>query len=564
MNLTVADLVQRFDTGEIRLPLMQRDYVWRPKKVTALLDSLYRSWPIGSFYVWRTQDDHPTKVRVGMSPQRRLDGFSGFLLDGQQRLTSLSLAIQGEAEAELPQRAFFDLENQVFYLGTMKRTITKRIAAADPLIVPLSDIVLASSDGETDHNAIERIIQSLREQGRLGKGTQKEVEYRTRLHRLATILRRAALCEEFTDDQEEHAFELFSRLNKGGTSLSTGDVTAARLASAATKKIVEPMRAVVAERELRALGINFVFLVRTLVTVHRGNCSFSKLPRNWADDTGEVESSWRRTEQALRATIQFVKNDVGWTTRRWLPSTMALIPVVYLLANSSTATLRGKDAELIKRYLLISGLRSLFRGSTETTVNFYVNAIRNAGNRADRTRLARALVERIPRNRLYRIRAEDVRSTSGLYSSLMQIYLAYLYSKDAKSWPSGRSLREVLHDGLTNDPLAVHHIVPKKFMQDRDFPLDRLNTVGNYAILSQDDNAALADRDPFDVWRSLKTNQKEWASAQLCFTAREDLLKAYEEFIDFRADKLADQLNEFVGLGERRTPPRTMSAAAGD
>lgn len=34
MDLEIAQLVDRFDTGEIRLPLMQRDYVWRAKKVT--------------------------------------------------------------------------------------------------------------------------------------------------------------------------------------------------------------------------------------------------------------------------------------------------------------------------------------------------------------------------------------------------------------------------------------------------------------------------------------------------------------------------------------------------
>jgi len=55
MNLSVSDLVARFDSGEIRLPLMQRDYIWKPKKVTALLDSLYKGWPIGSFYVWRAK-----------------------------------------------------------------------------------------------------------------------------------------------------------------------------------------------------------------------------------------------------------------------------------------------------------------------------------------------------------------------------------------------------------------------------------------------------------------------------------------------------------------------------
>ncbi len=177
--------------------------------------------------------------------------------------------------------------------------------------IPLSDL----------HKRIENLIQALSEQSKIANRAQ-EIEYRERLHKLATMLGREVLCEEFTDDHEEDAFELFSRLNKGGTSLSAGDVEAARLASAATKKIVEPMRAVVAEREMRALGINFVFLLRMLVTVHRGNCSFSKLPRNWADDTGEIEESWRRTEQALRSTVQFVRIWNGlatcWVRRCWV------------------------------------------------------------------------------------------------------------------------------------------------------------------------------------------------------------------------------------------------------
>lgn len=516
--------------------------------MTALLDSLYRGWPIGSFYVWcALEEEHPGKIRVGMPPKRRLDGFAGFLLDGQQRLTSLSLAIQGESEAELHQRAFFDLENELFYLGEMKRTISKRIEAADPLIVPLSVIVAPIRGSDSEIQAIEQIMQTLREQGKLANAGAKDVEYRKRLQRVAGMLSRDALCEEFTDEHEEHAFELFSRLNKGGTSLSTGDVAAARLATAATKKIVAPMRAVVAEREMRALGINFVFLLRTLVTVHRGNCSFFKLPRNWAADTGEIEASWRRTERALRETVKFVRTEMGWTTRRWLPSTMALIPVVYFFAKHGPGKLRASDASLVKRYLLIAGLRSLFRGSGETVVNTYVNAIRKAGD--NRTGLAKALFDRIPKNRLYKIKRDDVRTTSGMYSSVMQIYLAYLCGNGACSWPSGRLLKDVLHENLNNDPLSVHHIFPRKLMQDRDdLPVERLNSVANYAILSQADNAELSDRDPFDVWRSLKGNQREWAAVQMCFTAREDLLKACEEFVDFRAEKLADQLNSFLVL----------------
>jgi hypothetical protein len=529
---------------------MQRDYVWKPNKVVRLLDSLYRGWPIGSFYVWQTQDGRPTRARVGSPPSRRLDGFYGFLLDGQQRLTSLSLAIQGESAAELSQRGFFDVENERFCLGTMNQTIKKRILKGDPLIVPLSEIIATSADGDADvFKSIEHIVQALKEQRKLGRN---EIKYRENLHKVAKMLHRTALFEVFCNDDEENAFELFSRLNKGGTSLSVGDVEAARLASAATKGIVEPMRSVAAEREMRSLGINFVFLLRTLVTVHRGNSQFSKHPRRWADDTGEIEASWRRTERALRAAVEFVKEDVGWTTRRWLPSTMALIPIVYALAQARSSTLSRAVKTTLRRYLLVTGVRSLFRGSPETQVNAFVNAVRTASG--DITALALALFGRIPKNRLFPIRADDVRNTSGLYSPLMQTYLAYLYAEEARSWPSGRPLKDVLHDGLGADPLAVHHIFPKRFMQDRDFPPDRLNTVANYAILAQADNSELGDRDPFDVWRSLKSSQREYASLQLCFVASDNYLRpeAYDEFRAFRAEKIAERLNKFIGLGKHR------------
>jgi hypothetical protein len=79
--------------------------------------------------------------------------------------------------------------------------------------------------------------------------------------------------------------------------------------------------------------------------------------------------------------------------------------------------------------------------------------------------------------------------------------------------------------------------------------------MANYAILSQPDNAELGDRDPFDVWIGMKSNQRECAGKQLCFIASENLLcrEAYDEFVEFRAAKVAEQLNAFIGLGAARS-----------
>jgi hypothetical protein len=68
-----------------------------------------------------------------------------------------------------------------------------------------------------------------------------------------------ALCEEFKDEHEENAIELFARLNKGGTSLSAGDVEAARLSQEATSHIVGPMRDFVSGAGTPKAWIEFCF-----------------------------------------------------------------------------------------------------------------------------------------------------------------------------------------------------------------------------------------------------------------------------------------------------------------
>jgi len=550
VDVTIIDMVQRFDTGEIRLPLMQRDYVWKPKKVVKLLDSLYRGWPIGSFYVWHTSHDRGTKVRVGASTMavRSLDNFYGFLLDGQQRLTSLSLAIRPSSDDNLATRAFFDLEREEIFLGTMKRSIEKRVAGDDPLLVPLCDLIAFGQDNLALEKNVQRVVERLSERKRLGRGDGKEAAYRVRLNRVARMLGVRALCEEFKNEHEADAIELFARLNKGGTSLSAGDVEAAKLSQEATRHVVGPMRDFVQSAEMRALGVNFVFALRALITVHTGKSSFSRLPKNWAGNAGDIRESWKSTEKGLSRAVSFVRDDMGWASSRWLPSLNALIPLAYLLKDES-GSLTAAEKRDIKRYLLISGLRGLFRGSVETTINSFVNPLREADGRT-RNRCA-LLVGKIPKNRQYKIKPEDIRSAVRMYSPLMQVYLSYLIEKGAQSWPGGREIGNVALGDEAGDPLAVHHIFPKKFMAKFDVPSDALNTAANYAILAQADNAELGDREPASVHKDLSPAMREAASEQLFFRASDGLLnyKAYDEFIGFRSKGMADRLNEFLDLG---------------
>ena len=95
IDTTVKDLVGMIARGELRLPEMQRRYVWRSTRVRDLLDSLYRGYPSGSILVWETEVERPVH---DMAVPQEESPFMGhkLLLDGQQRLTSLSAVIRGE------------------------------------------------------------------------------------------------------------------------------------------------------------------------------------------------------------------------------------------------------------------------------------------------------------------------------------------------------------------------------------------------------------------------------------------------------------------------------------
>ena len=86
---SVNQLVSMIEKGQIRLPEMQRKFVWKSTKVRDLLDALYRGYPSGTILMWE-----PEESVALTSFSIKTDDKSAFkpmlLLDGQQRLTSLS------------------------------------------------------------------------------------------------------------------------------------------------------------------------------------------------------------------------------------------------------------------------------------------------------------------------------------------------------------------------------------------------------------------------------------------------------------------------------------------
>ncbi len=111
---SVEELVGMIERGELRLPEMQRRYVWRSTRVRDLLDSLYRGYPSGAILVWETDEPVPMQ-EFAVEQQRNPYQSTRLLLDGQQRLTSLSAVIRGEPVTvrgrKRPMELLFNLDH---------------------------------------------------------------------------------------------------------------------------------------------------------------------------------------------------------------------------------------------------------------------------------------------------------------------------------------------------------------------------------------------------------------------------------------------------------------------
>lgn len=96
----------------VLIPDLQRPYVWSPNQVVLLVDSLIRGWPFGTLLMWKVGKDalqsiphRPFWQTIDRTTQddgtaiARKDPPASYqmVLDGQQRLQSLLLALGGDA-----------------------------------------------------------------------------------------------------------------------------------------------------------------------------------------------------------------------------------------------------------------------------------------------------------------------------------------------------------------------------------------------------------------------------------------------------------------------------------
>ena len=94
----VQDWLVMVNDGIIVLPTYQRSYVWKRKRIADYLKALFDNRPTGTFLLLKSKGEEKFKSRTLKGITADPSNAEEYLLDGQQRLTSLWHVIKGESD----------------------------------------------------------------------------------------------------------------------------------------------------------------------------------------------------------------------------------------------------------------------------------------------------------------------------------------------------------------------------------------------------------------------------------------------------------------------------------
>ena len=92
-----SGLLNDIKRGQIKIPQFQRNFVWTIQKSAALIDSVLKGYPVGTFIFWQTKERlrHVRDIGSEILPPSKEGETVSYVLDGQQRITSLYATLKG-------------------------------------------------------------------------------------------------------------------------------------------------------------------------------------------------------------------------------------------------------------------------------------------------------------------------------------------------------------------------------------------------------------------------------------------------------------------------------------
>lgn len=396
--MSIKDVIEEINSRKIYLPAIQRKYVWGDNQIARLMDSIMLGYPIGTFLFWKVKksiinnkeysmyefikDYHDRDMYKNPSapqpfPIGSPDETIRSVLDGQQRLTSLYIALQGSMSRKLPNKRWknddaFPKKELYFDLHSEKtddddisyefKFLTQEEASkqSDERLWYLVKDILKYS---TEDLATEVILPN-------GWATDKLASKNISLLHTRLVVDQIINYFEVEKDSIDSVLDIFVRVNSGGTVLSKSDLLFSTIVSH-WDKARDEIDKLLAEINKTGEGYKFTndFIMRTCLYLLDMSVTL-KVETFKKESVLQIRDSWESIKKAIKDTVNLL-NEFGFNSENII-SYVAVSPMVYYRYKGGNYDAESK-AEL-RKYIVIAQVKQIFG----TASNSALTSIREA------------------------------------------------------------------------------------------------------------------------------------------------------------------------------------------
>lgn len=516
-NRDVRTLITQIAGGEILLPEIQRGYVWKASQVARLVESLYRGYPAGSLLFWKTSQLAETREAALGTPQALPSVMPLYLLDGQQRLTSLYRVLTDHPEAQV----VFNIETEVFQ---NQSAATRR----DRKWIKVYDVVGQDADVFAVHGELKAAGLAI-----------SDAEIGRRLNALQKITQRDFHMEVLHDFEYEEVAEIFVRVNSGGRALKTTDLALATLSARAPGFLgqLEAESVRWAERGYGALDVNFLIKALTLSLSISGK-RLSSVAKLTAASKESVEAGWEKVRRGLARVVPLLQERLLIPTTALIPSLAALHPlVVYYGRQPEGAQTEAKVQDGLLYWFMAATARNRYGGATDTALTQDIKVLET--NEPVRALLANLGI----RETGISVSAGDLAGRTHQSPYLMFCYLAAAHA-GATDWWDGSAISAAAGGSGKPQYSLVHPAVTLRSHRSR-YSTAEINELANVVFVSQETaKNMIGSRSPAAYVQQVAANDR----AAHALPVAPEVLEAegYRDFLAVRRALLAARITAIL------------------
>lgn len=537
-DITFQNLLTGISTCRIQIPPFQRSFVWCPKDIRFLLDSIYRGYPIGSFIFWKTTRRLPRTRTIGgidlddsnINPGTEI----AYVLDGQQRITSLFAAVKGKTIDEEHFRFLFDVRTKKFVVSRDDGAKGKDTADQEGFLVPIS----ALFDGLAAYNTI---AQQYPEEYRSVLVTLYE-RFASYRFSVIDVVDGVVISEEGQSEGIKQVVRMFSRINDTGKKLTVVAKMVARCwgegfeLREALNELYEHNPVLESIREETVLQAASVIL-------NYRNCR----SRDILDRTNirKLETEWDAIVRSLLLAVEFIKSKLHIQKLSYFPFEGLLVPLAYVFHKKSV--LSHAEVLSLEQWFWRASLSNRYDSTVEARMEEDCLAFDQ-------------LLEGQAPDFSFLIDWETLKSRLiaqpyNLRSAFVKTVLALYAHAEPKNLTDGRSVSlEGAFTGYYKHNL--HHIFPQAYLR-RTQPehKEMIDSVVNIMLIPAITNIDILDAPPsvyFADFQKTNTELSEVLKHHYIPDLGESgiLEDDFLKFLDYRAEKLVQEFRKLTGVSQ--------------